>query len=662
MRGRRGRGNRYELGSRRRALIAGVCLGCFALTCAWVPLFGTVTTPPPAAAIPGVRMSFGANSLVAADDVMGGQIVLDWSQIEPQRGVFCWDNPRTAHAGCGTNRSNASQGLDAQLAYYASIGKEATVQVNSPHKPTWIYASGTGVQKCGTQRQQLGATMVSVDIPMYWRPNGTLNTSYFTMMSTMLGSLVKAIGTSPSRASVSGVRASPNLVGTEFRVADPKQVVIGGPISLVNPRCAAQKVWTPAIGNQAYAYVMTTYYKLLEAGGIRPILRETAFTNLGTSTLDPNLYLTPRPGVIQPWYFATSSSPDSHSEAKDPFDYAWARTGQAIAYDEAVQASSAFQNPVSWNYWDVLMNLDRGTSYIAMFAKDIANAQTNPEYAAAYSFADTYAGYNSPGDAAVSPGAWLALAPNPGEIVGAPTRSLTNGDLSMFMSEDVTDGSVERDSLGRMAKNCVNDSSKLCAGVHMLGSPTQRFGRWARETDGPLHPSILLNLDSTFLGSMPSDGTAEAYVTYLDCGTGTWQLNWGGGSSAVFTKDGSATCTSKTDQWVTAGPIAVPVSQITGTVNGDDDFGLTTSGGDTIFHMLELRRPPPDTTTTTTSTTTSTSTTTTAPSTTTTTTAPVTTTTAPPDTTTTTAPTTTTTITDVDPTTIPGSSTPGSPP
>jgi hypothetical protein len=601
---------RGRIAARRRARVAVVTVGALALAAvgAWSHTNATATPPPPAAAYPGIRVSFGPKSLATDPHVIGGQIVFDWSQIEPQKGVFCWNNPRVGNTGCGTSKSNAQNGLDAQLAYFQQIGKEATVQVNSTMKPTWIYAKGSGVERCGTYRAVAGAGWNTFDIPMYWTLSHALNAKYFTVMSTMLTSFANAIGTSPNRSVVSGVRVSPNLVGTEFRFA------AGRGITLSTPHCSAQSAWNVPLSATAYAYVMKMNYSVLEVAGIRPILRQGAFTNLGVSNLDPTQYLAASSGTVQPWYFATSSNPDAIKESKDPFDYAWARAGKGVAYDEAVWSSDTFENPVSWNYWNVLMNLDRGTTYIAMFGKDVALASTNSEYAAAYDFADMYAGYNTPTGASSSPGAWIALAPQPGEIASAPTRSLTDGNLAMFMSEDPNDGSVERDSLGVLSHKCRYDAAtNVCAGVDMIGSPAQRYGRWARSTGGAVHPSILLSLDPAFKSSLDPNATVDVYVTYLDCGDGTWQLDWGTGSSDPVAKHGSADCSSPDDQWVTAGPIEIPVTALTKSVAGDD-FGLTSVGGDTTFHMLEARRgpalPPPTTTTTTTTTTVGTTTTT----------------------------------------------------
>ena len=99
-----------------------------------------------------------------------------------------------------------------------------------------------------------------------------------------------------------------------------------------------------------------------------------------------------------------------------------------------------------------------------------------------------------------------------------------------------------------------------------------------------------MNLDDTFKTSLPIDGIAEVDVTYLDCGGGSWYLDWGGGVSDPIVKGGSADCSSPTDQWVTA-RFDVPVDEITRSVDATDDLGLTSVGGNTVFHMLEVQRP-----------------------------------------------------------------------
>ena len=84
----------------------------------------------------------GANdSGATASYVRGGQITLDWATIEPQRKTFNWSS------------------LDSELKYYASIGKVATVQVNSTTKPAWLW---NVVARCGSVQGQAA--------PQYWDP------------------------------------------------------------------------------------------------------------------------------------------------------------------------------------------------------------------------------------------------------------------------------------------------------------------------------------------------------------------------------------------------------------------------------------------------------------------------------------------------------------
>ena len=535
-------------------------------------------TPATFSFAPGISISWGSNTLANSSYVNGGQIVLNWPEIEPQKGVFCWDDPRVGNKGCGSVPyvSNTAKGLSAQLAYIKSIGKYATVQVNSTNKPSWIYSNG--VELCGYQKQLIYSQLPDYDIPMYWQADGSPNPTYFGLMQTMLTSFATAIRGSSNKSVISAVRTSPNLVGTEFAVADPTKIKVGGPITLTTPNCSAQSAWTPAVGNQAYAHAAKLNYNVLEPD-IRPVLRMQAFTTLGPYNLDPNTYLLSQPGKIQPWFFVTSASADASFESKNAFPYTWAKSGQAIGYEEQVIDSASYQHPVSWHYWTVLMQLDKAISYLATFGKDVTLAQTNTEYRSAYDFANTYAGFNSSQMAPSSPGAWIAFAPTTSET----TRALTKGNFSMFMVEDSTsDGSKPVDSLGTLAGGCFLDTANTsCAGVNPIGDATQRYGRWARRTDiAGGHPNIRLSLDPTFKSSL--SGNVKAYFTYLDTGNGTVKLDWGGGSSATFTKTGS-------NRWITTPVINIPVSQITKTVNGND-FGLSVTGSDTTFHMLEVKR------------------------------------------------------------------------
>src|SRR5438132_4216515 len=93
------------------------------------------------AATPGIYEVWGNSGDVASRSyVKGGQIVLQWKDVEPSRGTFDWS------------------GLYAQLDTYYAMGKTATVQINSTDaKPAWLWSQ---VGRCGTIHHQA--------VPQYW--------------------------------------------------------------------------------------------------------------------------------------------------------------------------------------------------------------------------------------------------------------------------------------------------------------------------------------------------------------------------------------------------------------------------------------------------------------------------------------------------------------
>src|SRR5690242_8719779 len=80
-------------------------------------------TPPPAP--PGVYQVWGPDrQALALPYVMGGQIELDWKELERGRGNF---------------REPGWAQLDRRIALYAAAGKHVTVQFNSVSKPAWVW-------------------------------------------------------------------------------------------------------------------------------------------------------------------------------------------------------------------------------------------------------------------------------------------------------------------------------------------------------------------------------------------------------------------------------------------------------------------------------------------------------------------------------------------
>ena len=111
----------------------------------------------------------------------GGQITLDRATIGPKRKTFNWSS------------------LDSELKYYASIGKVATVQVNSTTQRAWLW---NVVARCGTVQNQA--------VPQYWVP------VYMTVQTEMVSALAAHLKASPYESTVALVRSAPNAIGTEL--------------------------------------------------------------------------------------------------------------------------------------------------------------------------------------------------------------------------------------------------------------------------------------------------------------------------------------------------------------------------------------------------------------------------------------------------------------
>jgi hypothetical protein len=444
----------------------------------------------------------------------GGQIVLDWSRWEIARNRFDWSE------------------LDSKLAYYAAHGKSVTVQFNSAgptSKPAWIF---NYVPSCGSlSAEGMGAQ----NIPAYW------TSTYMAIMQEAISALASHLSNSPYRSTVLGVRASPNMIGTEYW--------------RVPPSSSCTDSWSVALGKQLYEKVMRQYHTTLLAVNLRPILRANLFTEINT---DPAL----RSELLGPnksWIFATASSPDpdlAGREALDEFAMAWARTGRTMAYWEQRAHSMTSGNPVSWNYWHDLLELHKGVSFAGRYAADLREATdgdgNDSEYQASFDFFNLYAGHHT--SPQTSPGAWIAFRGG---------RRQPTGNYGWFLTQVDPDGStVALDS---------------ASGTSMIGPADQRFGRHARRTDiRSGKKQFMLKLDPTFKNSI-AGSTVRIKVTYLDVGTDSWTLQWGTApaDAKVISKTGSG-------RWRVA-VVSVQASDI-------GDIVLSAGTGDTTFHMVEVAR------------------------------------------------------------------------
>lgn len=478
-----------------------------------------------AAPIPesGVYLIWGTDTeATTMPFVRGGQVNVKWSNIEPSRGAFDWSD------------------LDSELQLYHNAGKQATVQVNSQQKPAWIYSNG--IERCGSYTRR-GETY---DIPRYWDPN------FHVMMDEMLRAVAAHLRSSPYRSAVLGVRASPNLIGTE-----PYLLTDDG----ASPTAACLSEWTVAKGKAAYEKSMRLTYDAMMPD-IRPILRSSFFLSINTGSLVRSELL----GPDKAWVFGTNADPDDTLPAVDEFYNQWVKTGRTKGYYESTRPSPNHQ--LSWAYWRQLLDLGRGVSFIATYADDLRGALSTSsesvEYRAAFDFANKYAGFAD--KPATTPGGWVAFRGGP---------AATDDNYGMFVTQLNVDGTPGADST-----TVAVDSA---AGTNVIGPSGQRFGRFARRTDiasgrSRIHLRVAPEFKSTL-----SYGS-EVAVTFLDSGSGTMTVKWGTGEldRRSFTKTGSG-------QWRRF-VVDLPAGAMAGDLDATADLEISVAGSDTTFHMVEVDR------------------------------------------------------------------------
>ena len=489
--------------------------------------------------VPGVYYIWGNNTDVfnMTDYVRAGQVVMNWDAIQTSRSTFSWT------------------GVDNRIRNYTDRGMPVVLQINSSNKPTWIYSvSGGAIHKCGTYEDD----RFSWDIPHFWGPSKAL---YLTLMQEMLQGIANHIATSPFRDKILGIRAAPNLIGTEQYDLDPP--ASRGTVDITNPSCDYETSWNINVSKQVYEDVMRLYNPIFLPAGIRPILRSLLFASLNTSAALRTELL----GMDKGWTFGTNGTPDSSLTAVDTFFTDMCVSGRTRGYYEAFRENTFYDHPLSWAYWRQLLELGRGISYIATYSEDLKGAlpgaPDQAEYRATFDFSNKYAGtQHLPASA---PGAFIAFRP---KIHTGDTYANYDSLISLRNADGTAGGD---DSTVGLTSN---------AGANIIGPTTQRFGRYARRTDiASSKTTFYLRLDANFRASL--SGNVAVKVTYLNSGTANWRLVWSG-SSQTITK-------TNTGRWVTT-TVTVPASGLTGGLAASCDLHLVATGGDTTFHMVEVER------------------------------------------------------------------------
>ena len=463
------------------------------------------------AARPGIYEVWGSRSDVAKRSyIRGGQIVLDWSSVEPSRGHFDW------------------AGLIAELNAYHAMHKPATVQINSTTKPAWVWNL---VARCGTTQGQA--------IPQYWDP------LYLTLQKELIGSLAHTLKAYPHRGTIALVRASPNAIGTELSLVPPGARCVA---ASDGRRVAAS--WSMAAQHAYYRSVMDLY-RLALAPRIHVALRTEVFTADGA----PASWL----GRHDAWLMGTASDvdPNPTRDGFDVFARKWDDAGRTQAYFEPISYVGK-KNLASWNYWRILMEIDKGVSYIAVYG-NVLDMGSQPEFRAAFKFGNRYAGWQTkPGRA---PGAFVALRQGSGRLAG---------NFDRFMRQlDPASTSIALDS---------------GSGSHMIGPATQRFGRYAREVvGGTAKHAMYFRMNGSFKRGIRGRAV-RLNVWYLDSGHGAFRIAWGRSASHRRTVQ-----LQGTNRWRVA-TIRIRRAAFNGRLSHRSDVTLSALGATTmVFHMVEVR-------------------------------------------------------------------------
>jgi hypothetical protein len=370
------------------------------------------------------------------------------------------------------------------------------------------------------------------------------------VQTELVSALAAHLKASPYLANVALVRASPNAIGTELT-----DMPSGYTCKPTPGGHRVSTAWSTDVRNQYYYNVMNLYRQQL-LPQVQVALRAQLWTqwpqNSPTSWLDS--------GGAMIMGTASDVDPNPVRDAFDQYAYAHVRCGTGNGYWEPIDYSGK-KDLVTWNWWRILLELDKGVRSIGVYGNLLSKGATDPEYRAAFDFANRYAGHQW--DAARSPGAWVALRQGSGRMAGNFTWFMTQ------LNPDTTSTPVDSN-----------------AGGSPIGPATQRFGRYARRIAGGTSKSVMsFSLVRAFRTGLGGASTALR-VTYLDTGTGRFQVRWGTAATQAATVSKTASGT-----WKTA-TFTVPGSAYAGGLAGGADVAVSETGTDaTDFAMVEVSVP-----------------------------------------------------------------------
>lgn len=508
--------------------------------------------------------------LLALPFIRGGQVVVQWADIEPRPGQYDFSK------------------LDKRLAYFARKNQWCTIQINGNEKPSWLFnAVPRADEKFHHQVRDPKGTL------MFWHPR------FQAAHIAMLRAAAAHLRASPHRDRLLGIRMNFNAVGTEQFIVpqkyrNPKAWILPPNYKPDDPANASVPPYTDTVRETYATRVVETYKKEFSDWAL--VLVRNSIDDATLSKLDPDL----RAGRLALFHTSSEAEPRTGPIERQYARFQdYARAGHTVAYAEPWASAwgehggkidDRWCSPCQWNYWTLLFNMHCGVSFIGEYYGNLAFALTakppriktsNPkqqaaEFLAAYKWASPYIGrHNRPDEA---PGAWIAFREN-------HTIKAANGVQSerLKLTRFTGDYTFLMERIGDNGVSNTDDSSK---GIAPVGPEDERYGAFARVY--PPGKYARLKLDARLLASLAQGRGATARVIYLDDTldkTATISLHTPAGEHPL-----GAFPRAATGRWRTANFDLSPAALAT--ASPDWQFAITAGDQPLTLHMLEIIRHP----------------------------------------------------------------------
>ncbi len=463
----------------------------------------------------GVHKIWGSKEVDDYSFVRGSYIVREWKDLNPSPGVFDFSF------------------FEQELERFSRLGKPVSLALRGSYKPEWLFNEVPyHPDQLSLQVKNERGTLA------YWHPQ------FRVRYMEALQAFSDFIKQSPHRDNIYSIRLALNALGTEHSGIDESERPRD---RWIVPAGVDWVAYSDAADENFKTWVTNTYYDLF-ATDFLLLVRSNLFSG-DDGAVPPDVKLAVENGRVG--LFHTSSVPQptkGSTERKYDVHIQYGREGKTTIYAEPFSASTkgsrGEQPPAQWNYWRILSDLHSGVTYISVYGVDLEQ-YTDPEYMAAFDFANLYAGYQTGNNAALSPGAWVAL--REGDYL--------KGDYDFLMS--------------RMS----GDSDIPLAGV---GPDGERYGAWARRI--PANGQMRFQLDQDFAAAIGGQGVTLR-ITYFDSRSPRFTVSAAGGVQQTIR--GSAT-----GRWRT---INVPIDSAAFGSNSGADITID-ANTDVTLHMVEVLR------------------------------------------------------------------------